>query len=270
MIARVINLLGIPLGDEHRLMPPDPKSNPAGFWEHEDVVRLNDELLAAKGGTWLRPPVLQGQWYLAPELTPLRERARALLDREVGNARPWAFKDPRASLTLPFWRPLLPSARYVLCLRSPVEVAKSLDERDGVAEPRGYQLWLHYTAAAVANTANCPRLVVSYEAMLREPRGEMERLAAFLAVAGAELNDQRSEQAQESLRSTLRHHTTTTAATLADASVPLSVRALLLGMHMLSTQSPDDPEPCDPLLEALVAGMDKRPAATFPTARLVT
>ena len=38
----------------------------------------------------------------------------------------WGWKDPRNSLTLPFWKELLPNLKVVVCVRNPIEVIASL------------------------------------------------------------------------------------------------------------------------------------------------
>ena len=76
---------------------------------------------------------------------------------------PWALKDPRLCLTLRFWLPLLSSGNstvserkeagasgkgvapaVLFTYRHPVEVAKSLQKREGFGIKRGLLLWLAY------------------------------------------------------------------------------------------------------------------------------
>jgi hypothetical protein len=49
--ARVVNLLGVPLLASDDLLPADGV-NPRGYWESERLLRANDELLEAAGGSW--------------------------------------------------------------------------------------------------------------------------------------------------------------------------------------------------------------------------
>ena len=90
---------------------------------------------------------------------------------------PWALKDPRLCLTLPFWMPLLSvlSARsssssssvaaplvltppaVLFTFRHPVEVAKSLQKREaGFTLKRGLLLWLAYNQQALAGSSKLP------------------------------------------------------------------------------------------------------------------
>jgi len=59
--------------------------------------------------------------------------ARALV-ADLLPSTPWAWKDPRLCLTLPFWLEVLDARpAMVVCLRNPLEIAASLAERNGFA-----------------------------------------------------------------------------------------------------------------------------------------
>jgi hypothetical protein len=98
IVTRLLNRLGVSLGPEEELLEPVPH-NPAGFWENERVVALNDELLAALGRNATTPPVLLADgWEWSPELDGLRERAAAVVASISTAASVVAMKDPRHPL----------------------------------------------------------------------------------------------------------------------------------------------------------------------------
>lgn len=53
--------------------------------------------------------------------------------------------------------------RYVLCLRHPADVARSLERRGGISRNRGIYFWLEYVQRALAHTAGKPRCFVYYD-----------------------------------------------------------------------------------------------------------
>ena len=55
-LARVIDLLGVPVADDGLLAPSE--DNPAGYWEPLDLVLFNQVLLRELGGRTMAPPPL--------------------------------------------------------------------------------------------------------------------------------------------------------------------------------------------------------------------
>src|SRR3954453_22283434 len=74
LAARAVNLLGVSFGSADSLLRPGP-DNPAGDWENRAMKELDDELLAALGGSWDQPPVLAAGWERDTALDELAERA---------------------------------------------------------------------------------------------------------------------------------------------------------------------------------------------------
>lgn len=175
-VARVVNLLGVDLGAEDRMMAPKP-DNPTGFWEHASLSAFNDDLLGFLGGRWDDPPVLLSGWEQDDALEPWREKAEALLEGQFeGDIAGW--KDPRMSLLLPFWRTVVNIEPGVLVVRSPSEVAGSLEARDGMDREQAARLWLRYIVAARRNDPEA--LVVDYAGLLGDPEATADRIAAHL------------------------------------------------------------------------------------------
>ena len=130
MVTRLLHECGLYLGAESDLMPAQA-DNPDGFWEHLRFVALNDEILNSLGGAWDLPPNLTEN-FASNRLDPLREKARALVHQFVETGI-WGWKDPRNSLTWPFWKAVLPSLKTLIVVRNPLEVAYSM--RKGMELP---------------------------------------------------------------------------------------------------------------------------------------
>ncbi len=80
------------------------------------------------------------------------------------------LKDPRLSITLPFWKELLPSdTKYLICVRNPLDVAKSMKRAYGIDQSRGEEVWLSYTLNAIMNTMNERRMFVIYDDYFERP-----------------------------------------------------------------------------------------------------
>jgi hypothetical protein len=206
LATRVLNVLGVYLGDEGQLLPPTP-DNQLGYWENEAIYRVNEEILQALGGTWYRPPELSSGWEMSPALEALRGRGRqALATLASAEAPRWGFKDPRTVILLPFWRQLVGRMDYVICVRDVQAVISSvantaLKDAEG---PLTERLWLSVNARALAETVSERRVFVFYEDWFEEPRRVAEMLAKFVNGAASEATPEAIDAATRCFRRELR------------------------------------------------------------------
>lgn len=248
LTARLLSLAGVYLGEEGDLLDdglsrlPDESrarartANPTGFWEHYPLMRLNERILRRLGGSWREPPPLPPGWEASGALAPEREEARALLDDKFAGHEFWGWKDPRSSLTLPFWQRLLPKMRYVICLRNPLDVAASLGRRDGISLEQGIDLWRTYTTAALLNTAGRPRLLVPYESYFQDPQGTAARLAGFAGREGALDGTEARRRVDDAVDQRLWRNRTAVEELVRDSRVPKEATSLFLLSKLLANR----------------------------------
>lgn len=168
MVTRMLHHAGFHIGREHRIMPPNP-ANPLGHYENLDIVDANDEALAELGGSWFSPPTCRGA--AADRVAPRLRAALAALLGEAGD-RPVAVKDPRIGLLLPLWWPLLRDVLYpVLTVRHPLEVARSLEERDEMPLPMGLAAWEAHMCLVLDTLEGRTVMVAPHRRLLADPRG---------------------------------------------------------------------------------------------------
>lgn len=180
--ARVINRLGVPLG-RGRLVP-DTDANPDGHYESWELQDLNNDILAAFGGSWAGPPRLDWGWESDPRAKRLDDEARRVW-REVLGSEPWLWKDPRTCLTLPYWRRVTAlDGPAVLVYRRPQWVAASLAKRDEFSTPVSLALWERYNRDALVALEGLPVMVASYESLSRAPTDWALRVREFLSKHG--------------------------------------------------------------------------------------
>ena len=201
MVARIVNLLGVHLGDPSDLVQP-ADDNRAGFWEHREIVGLNDEVLATMGGSAAVPPALPTGWELSSALDPLRERATEVIQRLSAGHALAGWKDPRTSLTLPFWRTVAPIQATVLVLRHPLEVLRSLIARDSISEGEAARLYVRYNLAALQNDPACA--VVTFEELFNDADATVERLTHELPLEPPDAMT--AERLRTWIDPALRHH----------------------------------------------------------------
>jgi hypothetical protein len=251
LVTHLLGLLGVELGPEEDLLPPVADDNARGYWEPAWMVDLNDEILAALGTTWFEPMRTASGWERRPELSPLRDRARALLGEKFGAAPRWGWKDPRTTLTLPFWRDLVPDAAYVICVRNPADAIASIQRRPqpALSTSRWGAVWLEYTARALMETVGRPRLLVFYDDVVFHGRAEIERLSRFLGADGID-----HDRVFEAIEPELRHHRTSLTELASRGDIPPEARTAYLALRSgedARRRGADGPELAD-AVEAMV------------------
>ena len=130
-------------------------------------------------GRWDAPPDLEQGW--TDKITAADQaNAPQLLTAAFDGSGPFVWKDPRVSLLLPFWKPLLePPLAAVLIWRDPMAVAESLQRRDNI-DPVGLALWERYNRAALDGLVGVDTYVIQYEDLLKDPEGSLESMAGWL------------------------------------------------------------------------------------------
>jgi len=214
MVTRLLHRCGLELGPESDLMPPQA-DNPEGFWEHLGFVALNEELLNELGGAWDLPPKADENFTHA-RLDPLRMKARMLIEG-FDSVRVWGWKDPRNSLTLPFWQDLLPGLKTLIVVRNPLEVAYSMRERNGTSYSLGLRLWEIYNRRLIETANQQQRLVTHYDLFFGDAQTELRRIAEFIGLPHAEAHN------AAALVKKRRRHTHFTVEHLIDARVAPAV-----------------------------------------------
>lgn len=180
LLAGLLASTGLHVGAEEDF-PPADVHNRKGYFELLDVWAIDEALLRLVGASWDDPGDLTRLAHGDRDL--LTARARDVVER-LDRHGPWVVKDPRLSVLLPFWRPLLGHPVAVLVFRDPLAVARSLAARDGFALERGVALWERYNRAALAASEGMPRLVVAQRDLLGDPYATLLRLVAGLTGAG--------------------------------------------------------------------------------------
>lgn len=182
-VARAVNLMGVHLGDEAKMMPAT-EANAEGYWEHLEIYDLQIRLLERMGLDWdVSEPLPEG-WAKSEAVRPYKEELARIIKNNFGGRPLWAWKEPRTCILMPLWREVLEQAETKLtCLfvmRNPVEVAGSVMRRDGLPFNKALGIWFHHNIAALKDAAGLPTVFLSYEKLLEGWEPELRRCAAAL------------------------------------------------------------------------------------------
>jgi hypothetical protein len=200
MVSRLLNLCGLYLGPESEFNPPGP-DNPEGHWENIHFVEINDRILEHLDAGWdLAPAVCKG-WELRPQLAPLRKESGVLIERFNAH-EPWGWKDPRNSLTLPFWKHLIPNLKTLVILRNPLEAAQSLHARNHSSIMFGLKLWFVHNQCILSTIREADCVVTHYNSYFHAPRAELRRVLDLLNISAS---DSDVDRACAIVSASLRH-----------------------------------------------------------------
>ena len=212
-VAELLHRCGLYLGREDQLFASG-SDNPDEYWEHKGFRAINERILRIYGGGRNLPPSLPAGWQEDERLRPLRSEAKRLLREFDGHER-WGWKDPRNSLTLPFWKSLVPGVKVVVCLRNPLQVAFELSQRNRSSYASGLKLWTVYNQRLLSTLPTDRYIVTHYDTYFYRPQVELRRVLDFLRLPAS---DQLVARVSSSTLGNLRYgHVTTQQSLEADA-----------------------------------------------------
>lgn len=226
-LTRTLGLLGLD-------MPGTPIGgnlwNETGYWEPAGIVTLNDRILQSMGSSWHDWRPVDAGWYRSPAAAEFRKQGVAILQAEYAGKLPFALKDPRICRLAKFWTEALveagasPSA--ILPLRNPLEVAASLEKRDGFQPWFSYLLWLRHVLDAEAASRGLRRVVTTYDQLLADWRQIAASIEANLDVTFPRGIDEAAGDIDAYLSQTYRHHRSAAQTLETDPAAPNGMRRL--------------------------------------------
>ena len=266
-ITRGLEVLGISLGD--RLLPAESENNEKGFWEDIDITAFNVDLLAAMGHDWhtlapIRPGELQSE-----AIAPLKLQAAQLLRNKLAGVDLFGVKDPRMARLMPFWQSVFEHLQldvsYVVACRNPMNVARSLQKRNGFALEKSYLLWFEHMLQSMKHSAGARRIFVDYDLMLDQPQHQLNRIAQMLELPFSVDSQAFAEYSKEFLEGSLRHN----AYAPEDLRFDSAVSAHALQLHELLTDLASDRIKDDARIVEQVENLHRDLAGRYPEYRLM-
>ncbi|WP_457670758.1 sulfotransferase family protein [Thiolapillus sp.] len=213
VLTRVLNLLGADVG--RHLLQAQSDVNDRGFWEHEELVAINEALLCVLERSWYDFRPLPPRWCSGDQVSALMTRAVSFLETAFAGASLAAAKDPRLCLLLPFWKEAARLAGWrpvaVLATRAPEEVAASLCRRDPIGRAGARLLWLRYTRDSEEASRDLPRCRVDYASLLKDWKTALAGTQEALGVTWPQTMEAATEAVAAEIDPGLRHQHTASA-----------------------------------------------------------
>jgi hypothetical protein len=225
-LTRVLGLCGAQL--PRRGVADAHVSNPLGHWEPRRIVDAHDRFLAESGTAWDAVMDYPRSIFQSKSAEACRRRLAGMVIDEYGDAPLFVLKDPRTSRLMPLWRPVLsalPAAPHaIIMVRNPLEVAGSLQSRDGWTEHRALLVWLRYLLNAERDTRDLPRCFVRYDDLVGDWRSTVDAISSQLGIAFPVRRSASETEIDRFVRQDLRHHQRPTAELVYRGDVPDCVK----------------------------------------------
>ena len=198
-------------GPPKHLMVANP-GNARGYFESVAFMHFHDELLASAGSRWHDWRLFSPGWYSSPVAAEYRRRAKELFEAEFSGAALPVIKDPRICRFAPFWlgvlREMQKTPRIVIPIRSPLEVAQSLEKQQGVPLNEGLLLWLRHNLDAEVQSRAEARSIFTFGEFQSDWRGVCDKISTDTNLFWPRLSDRTSREIDNFLTKDLVHHET--------------------------------------------------------------
>lgn len=218
-VTRMTNLLGLDVTTD--LMPPTP-ANPTGYWESVELRELHDEILSALGSSWDDILPINADIFQTPEIDRYKFLLTDYIVRTFSGSQRFVIKDPRMCNLMPLWLGALEGLnvelRVIMPYRHPLEVAKSLQNREGFTLEKSFLLWLRHILNAERHTRGIKRCFVSYSQALTNPEKVIQTITGQCEIDAP--NIQESEKQVKGFLDGQHYHQRITDTDLSEADFP--------------------------------------------------
>jgi GT2 family glycosyltransferase len=222
VIARSINLLGAYIGEENDLLP-SREENPEGFWENKDIVELHENILGAMSSTWDSTLPLPNGWWKLPKIKPFKKQLTKLIEDNFLDKQVWIWKDPRTCLLIPLWEEILTELEvdisYVVCMRNPIDVATSLEKRNGFSRDKSLGLWTYYTLSSLISVKERNYVLIDYDEFLADWQTNLNKITNKLDIPYPTDDDYLKEKMSSFIKPNLHHNKSNFSEQLGDYSI---------------------------------------------------
>jgi len=147
---------------------------------------LHERLLTAMKRSWDATAPLPENWHTSEEILPLKTELMDLVKKNFLGRPLWLWKDPRTCLLLPLWKDVLAEfgidLRVVFVVRNPLDVARSLEKRNGFTIDKGLGIWFNHTITALKAVEGLETVFLSYDRFLDKWEAELKRCSDGLEI----------------------------------------------------------------------------------------
>jgi len=242
-LARIVNLLGARLPGK---LIEAKSDNEQGFFEPKQLVSLHDRMLSGLDSAWDDFLPLPAGWNNTDIARQVEREVLSFIREDLDESPLIAIKDPRMCRLLPMWQPVFEAAglepRFVHVFRNPVEVAASLQRRNGFSPAKSYLIWLRYVLDAERHTRSQPRTFIDFASVVDDPHRAVARICNTAGIDPEGLEESAVEDVCTHLAKGSRHHIASNEQLESDPHCPVWVAQAYDVLKRLESGDANEPD----------------------------
>ena len=203
VLTGLLSILGGDVGSD--IMQPT-QDNPKGYFENNYIYHLNRKILHEQHADWDTID-FDFSSISQDKFDEYVQEAQSILKREFKYVRHFVIKDPRVCYLFPIWEKALlnlnVNLKVIFPIRSPLEVARSLQKRNSFTTEQGIHLWASHVFKAEKYSRPYSRETIFYPQDYSNTEKLTSRLCRFFSTSPS--NDA-IKQAKEFYTPSLSHH----------------------------------------------------------------
>ena len=202
-LTGVLSLLDVYLGSE--LMKAN-FANEKGYFENNILYRINEKLLAQINSSW------DDTFYDEEKLYNIKdvEELRVAIKSEFQYAETFSIKDPRLAFLFPIYKQVLNeldiNIKIILPYRNPIEIATSLNKRNGMPLEKGLLLWAYHFLLAEKFSRGYNRVFVEFDKLITDTSPVIDTISSKLFLNFKDKYNQNKKEIDAFLEPSLKHH----------------------------------------------------------------
>lgn len=181
-------------------------ANEKGYFENNSLHLENEKLLAQIGSSW------DDMFYDESKLEHVTDflEFKNCIKKEFEYSNTFAIKDPRLVYLFPIYEKVLKElgidVKVIIPFRNPIEVASSLNRRDGMSLEKGVLLWAYNVLLAEKFSRGYERVFIEFDKLMSDTSGTIELISSKLNIDLLEKYEKNKKYVDEFLEPSLKHH----------------------------------------------------------------
>ncbi|NCC55845.1 MAG: hypothetical protein EOM11_10285, partial [Erysipelotrichia bacterium] len=202
-LTGLLSLLDVYLADTTK----GDESNQKGYFENWKVQQLNDKIFSFIGSSW------HDEFFNLDKIENINFDISELINivkSDFEYSERFAIKDPRVCFLFPLWEEALNKLnidiKIILPYRNPIEVANSLNKRDGMPLEKGMLLWAYYFLLAEKFSRGHSRVFVGFDELIADTSRVIDTISSKLFLNLKDKYNQNKKEIGKFLEPSLKHH----------------------------------------------------------------